>query len=151
LWRRFDGRSISSHLQQQAKSKTNNNRKEITEKEKGEKTHRHTQNPSLIMPPPQPLRLILKLPRPINARAARPIAIHKISPLDHEILDHAVELAALVALRAAQVVFRLAGAELAEVFCGARDGVGVELHFDAAEGLAAEGEVEEDDGVFGGR
>ena len=103
------------------------------------------------MPPPQTLSLILKLPRPINTRAPRPIAIHKISSLDHEILDHTVELAALVALRAAQVVLGLAGAELAEVLGGARDGVGVQLHFDAAEGLAAEGEVEEDDRVFGGR
>ena len=102
------------------------------------------------MPPPQTLSLILKLPRPINARATRTIAIHKIPSLDHEVLDHAVELAALVPLRAAQVVFRLAGAELAEVLGGARDGVGVELHFDAAEGFAAEGEVEEDNGVFGG-
>ena len=48
------------------------------------------------------------------------------------------------------MVFRLAGAELAEVLGGAWDGVGVELHFDAAEGCAAEGEVEEYDGVFGG-
>ena len=115
-----------------------------------DQTHRHTQHPGLIMPPPQSLRLILKLPRPINARATRTIAIHKIPSLDHEVLDHAVELAALVPLRAAQVIFRLAGAELAEVLGGARDGVGVELHFDAAEGFAAEGEVEEDDGVFGG-
>lgn len=102
------------------------------------------------MPPPQPLRLILELPRPINRRTPRPIAINKIPSLDHEILDHAVELRALVALRAAEVVLRLAGAELAEVFGGARDGVGVEEHFDAAEGFAAEGEVEEDDGVFCG-
>ena len=103
------------------------------------------------MPPPQPLRLVPKLPRPIDARAPRAIAVDKIPSLDHEVLDHAVELAALVALRAAQVVLGLAGAELAEVLGGARDGVGVQLHFDAAEGLAAEGEVEEDDGVFGGR
>ena len=102
------------------------------------------------MPPPQPLRLILKLPRPIDRRTPRAIPINKISSLNHEILDHAVELRALVALRAAEVVFRLAGAELAEVLGGARDGVGVEEHFDAAEGFAAEGEVEEDDGVFGG-
>ena len=61
-----------------------------------------------------------------------------------------MELRALVALRAAEVVFRLAGAELAEVFGGAWDGVGEELHFDAAEGFAAEGEVEEDDGIFCG-
>ena len=112
------------------------------------KTHRHTQNSRLLMPPPQSLGLILEFPRAINTRASGSIAINEIASLDHKVLDDTVKLGAFVTLRAAQVVFRLAGAELAEVFCGARDGVGVELHFDAAEGLAAEGEVEEDDGVF---
>jgi hypothetical protein len=48
------------------------------------------------------------------------------------------------------VVFRLARAELAEVLGGAGHLIGVEQHFDAAEGLAAKGDVEEDGGVFGG-
>jgi hypothetical protein len=113
-------------------------------------THRHTQHADLIMLPPQPLRLVLELPRPIDRGTASSIAINEISSLDHEVFDDSVEFAAFVALRAAQVVFRLARAELAEVLGGARDGVGVELHFDAAQGFAAEGDVEEDDGVFGG-
>ena len=41
----------------------------------------------------------------------------------------------------------LARAELSEVFCCAWDGVGEELHLDSAERLAAEGHVEEADGV----
>lgn len=139
---------LSNHDHTSERRQGRNNRKE--EKGKGEKTHSHTQNPRLIMPPPQPLRLILKLPGAINTRTPRPIAIDKITSLDHKVFNNTVELAALVALRAAQVVLGLAGAELAEVLGGARDSVGVELHFDTAEGLAAEGKVEEDDGVFGG-
>ena len=100
------------------------------------------------MPRLQPSLLVRKLPRPINRRAARPVPIDEIPALDHEIADHAVEAAVLVALRPAQVVFRLARAELAEVLGGAGHFVGVEQHFDAAQGLAAEGDVEEDGGVF---
>lgn len=62
---------------------------------------------------------------------------------------HPVEFTALVALRLPSLVFGLAGAELAEVFGGSGSDVCEELHFHAAEGLAAEGEVEEDDGVGG--
>lgn len=125
------------------------NDKKGKEKEKSE-TYRHTQHPSLIMPQLQPRLLIRKLPRPIHRRAARSIAINEIPSLHHEIADNAVEAAVLVALRPAQVVFRLARAELAEVLGGAGHLVGVEQHFDAAEGLAAQGDVEEDGGVFGG-
>lgn len=113
-------------------------------------TYRHTQHPPLIMPHLQPGLLVRKLPRPIHRRAARSIAINEIPSLHHEIADNAVEAAVLVALRPAQVVFRLARAELAEVLGGAGHLVGVEQHFDAAEGLAAQGDVEEDGGVFGG-
>ena len=102
------------------------------------------------MPQLQPGLLIRKLPRPIHRRAARPVPIDEIPSLHHEIADNAVEATVLVALRPAQVVFRLARAELAEVLGGAGHLVGVEQHFDAAEGLAAEGDVEEDGGVFGG-
>ena len=119
------------------------------EKEKSE-TYRHTQHPSLIMPQLQTRLLIRKLPRPINRSTPSPIPIDEIPALDHKIAYNAVEAAVLVALRPAQVVFRLARAELAEVLGGAGHGVGVEQHFDAAEGLAAQGDVEEDGGVFGG-
>ena len=119
-------------------------------KETTRKTHRHAQHPLLIMPHPQALRLIPKLPRPIDARAPRPVTVDEVAALDHEVLDDAVELGALVALRAAHGVLGLTGAELAEVLGGARHGVGVQLHFDAAEGFAAESDVEEDDGVLCG-
>jgi len=145
VWDSSDVHLLSNNDKQNEREEKNDD-----DRKKRRKTHSHTQYPRLIMPLPQPLRLILKLPGPINARAPRSIAVYEVTSLDHEIFDHAVELAALVALRAAQVVLGLAGAELAEVLGGARDGVGVELHFDAAEGFAAEGEVEEDDGVFGG-
>lgn len=45
------------------------------------------------------------------------------------------------------MVFRLACAELPEVLGGSGHGVGEEFHFDAAQWFAAEGHVEEDDGV----
>ena len=47
-----------------------------------------------------------------------------------------METAAFVALRSALGVLGLAGAELAEVLGRFGDGVGEELHFDAAEGFA---------------
>jgi hypothetical protein len=102
------------------------------------------------MPPPQPLLLVLELPRTIDRSTPRSVSINEIAALDHEVFDDTVEFAAFVALRTAQVVFRLASAELAEIFGSARHAVGVELHFDASEGFAAKGDVEEDDGVFGG-
>lgn len=55
-----------------------------------------------------------------------------------------VELAPLVPLRPAKVVLALARAELAEVLGRLGDDVFEELKGDAAEGLAAEGDVEED-------
>lgn len=112
-------------------------KKEKEPKEKENKTYRHTQHPGPIMPPRQPPLLIRKLPRAINTRAPRPIAINKIPSLDHEIANDAVEPAVLVALRPAQVVLRLARAILAEILGGARHAVGVQLHFDSAEGFAA--------------
>lgn len=62
-------------------------------------------------------------------------------------MDHAVELTALVAHGPALGVFVLACAELSEVFCGARDAVGVEFEFHAPCWHVAYGDVEEDDGI----
>lgn len=115
---------------------------------KKQKTYRHTQNPLPIML--QLKILIGKIRRAVNTRTARAIAVQKVSALEHEVFDHAVELRALVAQRLSQVVFGLARAELAEVFRGSGRGVGEEFDFDASEGFAAEGDVEEDDGVGGG-
>ena len=66
--------------------------------------------------------LVRKILRPINTRTARPIPIQEVPTLNHKFLDHAVELAVLIALRPAEMVLGLAGAELAEVFrrCAAR-------------------------------
>lgn len=105
-------------------------------------TYSHRQQPRPIMHKRE--IFIRKRLSSIHARAARSIAVQEVSPLNHEILDDTVEFGALVALGAAEVVFRLAGAELAEILGGARDGVGVEEHFDAAEGFTVQGEVEED-------
>jgi hypothetical protein len=48
----------------------------------------------------------------------------------------AVELAALVALRAPEVVLRLTGAELAEVLGGLGDDISEELELDPSEGFS---------------
>lgn len=45
------------------------------------------------------------------------------------------------------MILRFASAELAEVFCGAEHDVREELEFNPAQWLAAEGHVEEDNGV----
>lgn len=50
--------------------------------------------------------------------------MQEISALDHETWDDAVEFRVLVALRNALLILVLAGAELAEVFCGLWDNVG---------------------------
>lgn len=46
------------------------------------------------------------------------------------------------------MVFRLARAELTEVFCSLGHHVLEEFHFDAAERLAAEGDIKEADRVW---
>lgn len=71
----------------------------------------------------------------VDRGAAGAVAVQKVAALDHKVLDDAVEFAALVALRLAGGAAGFAGAELAEVFGGARYGVGVEFDLDAAEGF----------------
>ena len=96
---------------------------------------------------PEPKILIRKTLRAIDRRRPRAVAVQEVSALNHEVLDDAMEFAAFVALWAAEMSFRFSCAELAEVLCCAGDDVCEELHFDAAEGLTAEGGVEEDDWV----
>lgn len=91
--------------------------------------------------------LIRKTLRAIDTRAPRPIPIQEIATLNHEILNHAVEYAVLVALRPASTVLGFACAKLAEVFCCSGYDVREKFHFDAAEWFAAECGVEEDDWV----
>ena len=71
----------------------------------------------------------------VDARRACAVPVKEVAALDHEGLDHAVELGALVALRPAEGRLVLAGAELPEVLGRARDGGGVEEEFDAPEGF----------------
>lgn len=77
--------------------------------------------------------LIRKGAGAVDGNGASAVAVEEVSALDHEILDHAVEPGALVALRSALGVFRLAGAELAEVFGRLGGDVCEEFHLDAAE------------------
>lgn len=62
----------------------------------------------------------------------------EITTLDHELLDDAVESGALVGeLVAGLALAFLAGAESAEVFCGLRDDIVVQLEGDTSFGLVA--------------
>jgi hypothetical protein len=98
----------------------------------------------------------------VDAGGARAVAVEEVAALAHEVADlgassvrvrevawvmvtvaaekgethDTVELAPLVALRPAQVVLGLAGAELAEVLGGLGDYVGEELELDAAQGFS---------------
>ena len=83
----------------------------------------------------------------VNRMRTRTVAVQEIAALDHKVANHAVEPATLVALRSTERIFCLARAELAEVLRGAWNDVGEDFHFDPAQGFAAEGDVEEDDGV----
>lgn len=65
------------------------------------------------------------------------------------VTHNTMKTTALVALRLAKMVLRLARAELAEVFSRLGHDVCEEFHFYAAERLAAEGNVKEDDWVRG--
>jgi hypothetical protein len=95
------------------------------------KTHRHGQQPSLIMPKLK--TLIRKTLRSIDTRRPCAIPIQKIPTLYHKLLNHTMEATTFVALRTAKVVFRLASAELAEVFGSFGDNV-----FEKLKGYAAE-------------
>lgn len=65
--------------------------------------------------------------------------------LDHELLNHTMEDGALVVQRLARLAGALlTSAETAEVLGRLGNEVGVELHGDAAGGLASEADVEED-------
>lgn len=85
---------------------------------------------------PQSEVLVCKAPGAVNACRTSAVTIEKVAALAHEVFDHAVELAALVAERAALRVLGLASAKLTEVLCSPRGDVGKELHFDAAKRFA---------------
>ena len=70
--------------------------------------------------------------------ATSTVALGEVTTLDHELLDDTVECRALIA------VALLAGGQSAEVLRGLGDGLAIEAHDDAAEGLIAVGDVEVD-------
>jgi hypothetical protein len=81
----------------------------------------------------------------VDALTARAIALGEITTLDHELLDHAVELAALVVERLAGLAQALlTGAESAKVLGSLGHDVVVQLECDATGGLVADLDVEED-------
>lgn len=67
--------------------------------------------------------LIGKRFRPVNTGAPGSISILKVSSLQHEIFNHTMEFRAFVSHGFAEMVFGFAGAEDAEVLCGAGDNV----------------------------
>lgn len=80
----------------------------------------------------------------VDGLAAGAVASREVTALEHELLDDAVEAAALVAERLAGFADALlAGAERAEVLAGLGELVGEELHDDSAGSGAADGDVEE--------
>lgn len=75
----------------------------------------------------------------VDRGRARAVRVQEVAALDHEVLDHAVEFAALVALRAAERRLVHARAVLAEVLGRQGHRLRVEEEFDAAEGFACGG------------
>lgn len=76
-------------------------------------TVRHRQQPGRVVFERE--ILVRKRTRAVDADHAGAVAVHKISALDHEILDDSVENRALVSGRYSAVPPVLAGAELSEV------------------------------------
>jgi hypothetical protein len=86
----------------------------------------------------------------VDALPACSVASSEISTLDHELLDHAVKDAALVAEGLACLAYAfLAGAEAAEILCGFRDYIVVQLEGNSAFFLGADGDVEVDTAALG--
>lgn len=86
----------------------------------------------------------------VDALPACSIASREITTLNHELLDDSVEDAALVAERLPRLAFTfLAGAEGAEILCGLRDYIVVQLECNSAFFLVANGDVEVDAATLG--
>ena len=93
------------------------------------------------------IKILIRKCTAVNRDGACSIAVEEIAALDHEGMDTAVEDRVFVAHGFAGGGFMFSSAELAEVFDGLGGAVGVEFEFHAALGDAADGDVEEDDGV----
>merc|ERR1719487_1495672 len=83
-----------------------------------------------------------------DAQTACAIAFHEVSTLNHEILDNPMESAVLVA-NWHLVKLELSGTELPEILGRLWDHVAKELHLDAADWMATNGNVEKDHWVVG--
>lgn len=68
----------------------------------------------------------------VDGAGAGAVAVDEVAALEHEVFDHTMELAPLVALRPPSVVLRLAGAELAEVLSSLGRHIFEQLHLDSA-------------------
>lgn len=87
----------------------------------------------------------------VNRLASSAVASSEITTLDHKLLDDAVEDGAFIVQRLSRLSDALlTSAERAEVVGCLGDEVGVELHGDTTDGLAADGDVEVDAGSRGG-
>jgi hypothetical protein len=94
--------------------------------------------------------LVVKLVA-VNRLASSAVASSEVTTLNHKLLDDAVEDGALVVQRLSRLADALlTSAESAEVLGCLGDEVGVKLHGDTTDGLAAKGDVEVDAGSRGG-
>ena len=91
------------------------------------------------MPPDE---ILIREFAPVDAHAPRAVPLEEVPALDHEVLDHAVELHPLVP-HGDHVLLVLARAELPKVFRRLRAHVREELHLDASRLHASDGDVEE--------
>ena len=88
--------------------------------------------------------LVCKTFRSVDSRGPSTISVDKVSSLNHELLNDAMELATFVALRSSALVFRFSSAVLTEVLGSTRDDIREELHLDSTKWLAAECYIKED-------
>mmetsp|Transcript_811 Transcript_811/g.2635 ORF Transcript_811/g.2635 Transcript_811/m.2635 type:complete len:227 (+) Transcript_811:264-944(+) len=82
----------------------------------------------------------------VDRQLSRPIAVHEVAALDHEVLDDAVKRHALVS-HGQPILPHLARAKLPKVLRRPRHDVRKQLHLDAALRLSADVDVEEHDRV----
>lgn len=62
-------------------------------------------------------KIFIREAGPVNADGTCSVTLQKVTTLDHEVLNDAVERGVLVPLRLSIALPELPGAELAEIFC----------------------------------
>lgn len=90
------------------------------------------------------IKVLVRKCAAVDGNTACAVAVEKVAALDHETVDRAVEDGVFVAHGLAVGGFVFSRAELAEVFGGFGDSIGVKLEFHAALGDATDGYIEED-------